>query len=331
MGVNNLEGRLEYGINQTNHDAYIDLAKGVSAVCSKGYGSTDKKGNLLTFVCDFEFITTGTNELAIYTAKENWVTKNAFKKWHALREFMFKESGLTRKERGKYAGIIRPAFDGIHSAHYNNLTYNLQPLEEHFDPGDPPDHTKDDWSWSAAGNMDGGEWGGAGGATAVPTQIVVETDPDSGTPGVNETQQFALHICGPNLDDATGIIDTDQVWDRVGMICSYMADRSHPTPDPDDPVDYRDNPLALLKGRSETSYETAGIAADQADLEPPYDTATFGDMQNPVLGGFLTTTASGQQITRAYGVRVPAGVCMISNSAICDFRVIVRRVELARA
>lgn len=321
-----MEGRLEYGITTIAHDSYIDVCKGLSAVQSKGYGSTTKAGDLLTYVCDFEFITTGTTELTIYTAKENWVTKNAFKKWHALRDFMFKESGISKKERGRYAGIIRPAFDPIHSAYYNNTAYNLQPREERFDSSDPGGVSE--WSWSDASFMTSGDWGGIGSGVDKPTQIVVETNPDSPDTSL-ETDQFALHICGPSVNNVTGEIGSDQNWDSVGMIVGYMADRSHPTAEPDDPVDFRNNPLALLKGRSESSYETVGIADGQAQLTPPYDTSTAGDMVNPVLGGFLVTTASGQQITRAYGVRIPAGVCMLAASATCDFTVRVRRIETA--
>jgi len=318
-----MEGRLEYKITNISHDSYIDVPQGLSMVESKGYGSTTKSGDLLTYVCDFEFITTGTTELTVYTAKENWVTKNAFKKWHALRDYMFKESGLSKKERGRYAGIMRPAFDPIHSYFYNNATYNLKPFEESFDgTGD-----KDAWHWDAAAAMTGGDWGGSG-DVVVPTQIVVETNPDSPDTTL-ETDQFALHICGPNVNNTTGVAAADQNWDSVGIICGYMADRSHMSNEPADAVDYRDNPLALLKGRSESSYETLGIASGQAALDPPYDTTSNGDMVAPVLGGFLVTTAAGQQITRAYGVRIPAGVCMLTASATCDFRVTVRRIETA--
>jgi len=321
-----MEGRLEYQISTIAHDSYIDVCRGLSAVQSKGYGSTTKSGDLLTYVCDFEFITTGSTELTIYTAKENWVTKNAFKKWHALRDFMFKESGISKKERGRYAGIIRPAFDPIHSAFYNNGGYNLKPFEEEFSAAGGG--TPDSWVWDPATTMTLGDWGGAGGATDIPTQIVVETNPDSPDTS-SETDQFALHICGPHVNNLTGVTSVDQNWDSVGIIASYMADRAHPTAEPDDPVDFRANPLALLKGRSESSYETVGIADAQSTLTPPYDTGTFGDMMNPVLAGFLVTTASGQQITRAYGVRIPAGVCMLTASATCDFTVRVRRIETA--
>jgi len=320
-----MEGRLEYKITTVAHDGYIDLPMGLSFVGSKNYGSTTKSGDLFTYICDFEFITTGETELSVYTAKENWVTKNAFKKWHALRDHMFKESGLSKKERGRYAGIMRPAFDPIHSAYYSNAAYNLRPREEEFDA---TGGTADSWNWSSAEFMTGGDWGGAGGNVDIPTQIVVETNPDSPDTSL-ETDRFALHICGPNVNNVTGTGSADQNWDSVGIICGYMADRAHPTNEPADAVDYRDNPLALLKGRSESAYDTMIIADEQASLDPPYDTTTTGDMTKPVLGGFLVTTAAGQQITRAYGVRVSAGVCMVAASDTCDFRVTVRRIEMA--
>ncbi len=318
------ETRLEFAISTIAHDSYIDFPRALSQVQSKNVGSTNRSGDLLTFVCDFEFITSGSTELTVYTAKENWVTKNAFKKWHALRDFMFKQSGLSKKERGRYSAMMRPAFDPIHSGYFANGAYDLNPQEESFDAsGDVSE-----WEWSDASAMTGGDWGGQAGGD-VPTQIVVEANPDSPDTAL-ETDQFALHICGPSVNNTTGIMSSDQNWDSVGMIASYMADRAHPSSEPDVPVDYRSNPLALLKGRSESTYETVAIAHAEALLDPPYDTTSTGDMQNPVMAGFLLTTAAGQQITRAYGVRIPAGICMITASAVCDFRVIVRKIELSR-
>jgi hypothetical protein len=268
------------------------------------------KGELLTYVCDITFVTTGVNSVNIYAAKENWVTKNAWKKWHALRDYMFKESGITRKERGRYGTALRVFLDPL-SAQFPQ--YVLNPVSNTF-TWDPISGT---WDYGT-GTMVNGNW--------TPSEIAVETNPDSLTAPL-ETDVFTLNLCGPNSSPGPQV---DQQWTSVGMITSYMSDRSHPTAEPADPVDFRENPLALLKGRSESTAETLAIAAAQAADGPPYDTSTQGEMMNAQLAGFLSTTAAGQQKVSAFGVRLPAGLAYLQATGACELTVTVRRIEVSR-
>ncbi len=317
-----MEGRLEYEVTSVAHGNWLDLARDYSGTCSKSMGATNSKGELLTYVCDISFVSDGDNSVNFYSAKENWVTKNAFKKWWALREFMFKESGIKKRERGRYGSTLRPYFD---PGHADNPQYTLDPIELNY----IWDTVNEVWT-TDTDQMTQGGW--------VYSQVAVETNPDSATAPL-ETDTFNLHLVGPNAS-TTGI-GVDQQWSSVGMILGYMADRSHPTAEPDDPVDFRSNPLALLRGRSESTIDVVQIASDMAQDGPPYDTTSTydsipsmvgnADMANPVLAGFLNTTSSGQQIVTAYGVRLPGGLCKVEAAATCEFRVIVRRVELAHA
>lgn len=309
-----MDGRFEYNVNSVgNH--YLNLPHNLSANCSKSYGSSTAKGELLTYVCDITLVSLGGASINIHTAKENWVTKNAFKKWHALRDFMFRESGLSRKERGRYSKIIRPKFDFQHRL----VTDDLKPMNLEM----TYDNTAETWSWEP-GQMPSGEWD--------TTEIVIETNPDM--PDVTmETDTFDLHICGPNNSGAA-ITSIDQNWESVGMIQSYMIDRSHPTAEPQDPVDSRSNPLALLKGRSESSADTLAINVAETAVGPPYDTTTSDDacaMMNPTLAGFVSTTSANVGVHTAYGVRIPAGLALLEcDTAGVDLKVVIRRVELAR-
>lgn len=307
-----MEGRLEYDITASGvtNGAWLNLAHDCSAINSKGMNQGTAKGELLTYVCDISFVTTGTNSVNFYAAKENWVTKNAWKKWHALREFMFKESGISKRERGRYGSSLRVYLDPEHAA---NEQYTLTPVSNTitYDAG------TDTWEYGTS-YMSNGNW--------TFSDIVVETNPDSSTAPL-ETDQFSLNLCGPHSSAGAAI---SQQWTSCGMIQGYMADRVHPTAEPDDPVDYRDNPLALLRGRSESVDETLAIAAAQAADGPPYDTDSIGEMTNPQLAGFLSTTASGQQKVSAFGVRLPAGLCYVQAAGVCELTVTVRRVEVAR-
>ena len=312
-----MDGRLEYNLSNAANagQSYLNLPRDLSANCSKHYGSTKRDGTMLTYVCDVSFISDGDNSVNIYTAKENWVTKNAVKKWHALREFMFRESGLSRKERGKYAQLLRPYFDAAHATGSPANQMDPQQVTIEFDDG------TDTWIYGSAVDMAQGDW--------TFSDIVVETNPDSGG-GVLETDTFKLSLTGPHTSAGTGVAE-DQAWESVGMIMGYMADRAHPTAEPDDPVDYRNNPLALLKGRSESSLEVVNIAATEAADGPPYDTSVDGDMIKPVLAGFLNTTSAGQQKVTAFGVRIPAGLALFQCAATCELQVVVRRVEESHA
>lgn len=306
-----METRLQYDLTAaTTQEHWLNLCKDLSAINQRGYGATDKSGHLLTYVCDFEFLTTGTNAIQIRTAPETWRAKSAFRKWHALRDFMFRSTGVSKSERGRYAGIMRPYYDALHAS-YPQYTLNPKEVELKTD-GDAST-----WEYLDEESVRPGDW--------TYSQIVVDTNTDSGAS--QETDQFSLHILGESVNYVTGSgLAADQNWDSVAMISSFNADRAMPSADPDNPVSSKDNPLALLKGRSDTSYETAAIAGLEAADGPPYyiDGGT-----NSVLGGYLETTASGQQITRAYGVRIPAGLAHIEAVANCEFRCIVRRIELA--
>lgn len=308
-----MEGRFEYSIggSSASNDFTLNLPRALSSVQQKGHGSTTANGDLLTYVCDIEFITTTENALEVYAPRENWVTKNAFKKWHELRDFMFRESGLTKKERGRWSKIIRPAFGPQGMATY------------YLGAGDALywDAANEEWSDTdaASSSLNEDDW--------TLSEISVETNPDS--PNTDfETDTFNLHICGPSIPT----VDADQAWTSVGMIESYMSDRSQPTKEPADPVSHRTNPLALLKGRSESSYDVLGIAATEAEDGPPYDTSTDINCNTtrPVLAGYSNVTSTGA-ITTLYNVRIPSGLALLKVQSACSLKVTVKRVEECRA
>lgn len=305
------EGRLQYNVSSVAHDNWLNLARDMSATNFRGYDGIDSNGNLLVYVCDFEFLTdTAANSIHIRTAPETWKTKNACKKWHAYRELMFKESGIKRSERGTWSKSIRPYFDPLHAG---SPQYTLTPQQVAM----KLDGDASEWSWNDESNIALGDW--------TYTNIVVETNPDS-PDTTKETDVFNLCLMGQSVNALTGTSSSDQHWDTVAMIESYNQDRAAMTDESYEPVSDTNNPLALLKGRSESAYETLEIAKEEGDDGPPYDVE--GGIW-PVLGGYLESTSTGQQITRAYGVRIPAGLALIEASATTEFRCIVRRIERA--
>ena len=105
---------------------YLNLPKDLSILNRRGYASTTGDGTPLVFRCKVDmylqdedgfglsaavgsdFMTT----LKIDGCQNNWVMKNAAKKWHAARNNMFTRAGISMKDRGAYSKEIRYNFNG---------------------------------------------------------------------------------------------------------------------------------------------------------------------------------------------------------------------------
>jgi len=296
-----MEGNLTYSFaagTPSGTTEVINLCKDLSALTAKGHSSTKRDGTMLTYVCDVELLAVSSNAVFCYTAPETWKLKNAFKKWHELRHFMFKESGLSRREIGRYAQEIRPYFGPAHAAFkvpVAALSWDL---------------ANEDWSFADI-PLNGGDW--------TTTTIAIETDES----GPLDVDTFSLHLVGPH----TG---AEQAWTSVGMIMGYNADRSQASRDPLNPVSYRDNPLAFLKGRSESVKEVLDIMTAEVADGPPYDIAVQGDSLSPVLAGTAMSSGTGTGRVTLYGVRVPAGLLALSMTDAALINVRVRRIEESR-
>ncbi len=296
-----MEGNLTYSFaagTPVGDTEVLNLCKDLSALTAKGHSSSKKDGTMLTYVVDIELLTTSSNGVGVYTAPETWKLKNAFKKWHELRHFMFKESGLSRREIGRYAQEIRPYFGPAHQA------FKVPVSGLSWDIGN------EQWNYFTD-PMAGGDW--------TTTTIAIETDES----GPVDVDTFTLHLCGPH----TG---AEQAWTSVGMIMGYNADRSQASRDPLNPVSYRDNPLAFLKGRSESVKEVLDIMTAEVADGPPYDIGIQGDSIQPVLAGTAMSSSTGAGRVTLYGIRVPAGLLAITTADAAVLNVRVKRIEESR-
>lgn len=296
-----MEGNLTYnftGATPSGTTEVINICKDLSALTAKGHASSKRDGTMLTYVCDIELLAVGANSIACFTAPETWKLKNAFKKWHELRHFMFKESGLSRREIGRYAQEIRPSFGpalAVFKDPVRGLSWNV---------------ANEEWDMSDTA-MTGGDW--------TLTSIAIETDES----GPVDVDTFGLHLTGPH----TG---AEQAWTSCGMIMGYNADRSQASRDPVNPVSYRDNPLAFLKGRSDSVKEVLDIMTAEVADGPPYDISTSGDSAQPVLVANPMTSSTGAGRVTAFGVRVPAGLLAVYLAGAGLVNVRVRRIEESR-
>ena len=112
---------------------HLNLPKDLSLLNRRGYASTTRKGVPLVYQCKVDFYVhdelgnsphTHANDskntlgvdaqciLKVNGCQNNWVMRNAAVKFHAAREKMYRDAGISKKDRGAYSHEIRYNYDG---------------------------------------------------------------------------------------------------------------------------------------------------------------------------------------------------------------------------
>lgn len=258
---------------------------------------TTRDGHLLGALCDITIrVPAGdTLQTDIFGLPNNWIVRNAFRKFHFLRNEMFEKAGVTKSEMGKYAHTLRP---------------NLLPdsrwvgsLNANFEQTYPGAMYDTEGGWQADGSVVG---------FTIQNQIV----DSGGNDVINQMTQeleFTRLVSSMNVIGVTGVVGTEKlydewdlhiilghdvsetndgspVWDSVGMLQAYMEDRQAEIPDTTaNAGQVAFNPLAALKSQTTTSGEIVEIADEQSLEEPPYDIRkdTRGSGVQLVQKGFM--------------------------------------------
>ncbi len=104
---------------------HLNLPRDLSIMNQRGYASTDTRGVPWVYRCLVEYYlqdedqngvsaavgTDFSSTLDIIGCQNNWVMKNAAVKFHAARAKMFRDAGVTKKQRGAYSNEIRYTYD----------------------------------------------------------------------------------------------------------------------------------------------------------------------------------------------------------------------------
>jgi hypothetical protein len=233
------------GLKTTN---YFNLCRDLSWMNSKNHEHSDRDGHVLGYICNVKIHSDTASGLAFWSAPNTWKMRNSFRKWHAYRDLMFTEAGVTDSEKGRYGQTIRPYLDSTMKGSAN---------------------LKDPVGWDLTTQTQ--EWS----YTEIAATPGIGEGALSGTGVVNV---YDLHICGVNDVDSTSPAGA-QFYDSVGMIHSYNQDRMEvvtPTLD-SQTVEGQNNPLALLKqGGSTSGGQVMEIVEDQELEAPPYDITDNG-------------------------------------------------------
>jgi len=273
---------------------YINLARDLSWVNSKNHEHTDREGHVLGYICNIKIHSDKAAGMGFVTAPNTWKMRNAFRKWHAYRNLMFSNAGVTEAEKGRYGKTIRPYLD----ASMKGGTI-LDPAGWDVS-GTPPAQTQE-WTYTEIAAAPGFSEG------------VV------GTEGAAAVDVYELNICGKNQSTAT--TSGTEYYSAVGMIHSYNQDRQEVVTATLDSqtIEGHNNPLALLKqGGAVSGGEVMEIVEDQELEAPPYDItddgfstslATQDIMQiNPGWDG--TNSVPVQKSTSFF---VPAGLLQVTS------------------
>jgi hypothetical protein len=280
---------------------YINICRDLSWMNSKNHEHSDRAGHVLGYICNVKVHGTVTNSISLGGAPNTWKMRNAFRKWHAYRDLMFSEAGVTESEQGRYGKTIRPYLDADMKAGTikDPVGWNIS--------GTPPVQTQK-WNYTEI--------------AAAPGLSAVGTEPYA----AKIVDVYDLNLCGVNQVDATSTNDT-KYYTAVSMIHSYNQDRMEvvtPTLD-SQTVEGQNNPLALLKqGGSVSGGEIMDIVQDLELEAPPYDITDNGFstslgiydiMQiNPGNGGQNADGSPKARIPvlRTTQVFVPAGILKIN-------------------
>ena len=270
---------------------YINLTRDLSWMNSKNHEHTDREGHVLGYICNVKIHSDTTAGLTFFTAPNSWKMRNSFRKWHAYRDMMFTEAGVTGSEQGRYGKTIRPYLDASMKA------------GTIMDPAG--------WDLSAQTQ----EW--------TYTQIAAAPGFDQaavGTEGEAAVDVYDLNICGVNQGTNTALGTT--YYTAVGMIHSYNQDRQEvvtPTLD-SQTIEGHNNPLALLKqGGAVSGGEVMDIVQDQELEAPPYDITDNGFSTSLVAQDIMQINpgydgTGSVPVQKSTQIFVPAGLLYLSTT-----------------
>ena len=244
---------------------YFNIVRDSSIVESKNHEHTDRKGHVKGYLINYEIVATDSQVLSFISAPNTWKMRNAFRKWHAYRNIMFANAGITDQEKGMYGHTIRPFLDNNHR------------LQEAAG-GDVG--TLYNWNGNAdpvvARGATGGEWTYSE-LSSVP--LYKNDGPQMKDSILKVADEWPVMICGENVAGTATETNTSGQYACVGMIHSYNLDRMEVvTPGTKSTVTGPANPLAaLMASGNQAAGEILDIAEDQERELPPYDLVDAGD------------------------------------------------------
>jgi hypothetical protein len=188
---------------------YLDTAAELSKLNRKNHKQVADNGKPLMYDLSIEITTPQFSNSnvpiltgQIFTAPDHWVTRNAVRMAHFLREDLRKEAGVQKGSIGRYAKNLRLNLDSaMYTLPYDNVTDTSGTTRRIYAQNEVP------FVHSNAGNdVAGGTWD--------YTQLT-QTDPSDANAG----DAYYLTVCGAHSATAPG------PYTRVGVNLAYLQRR----------------------------------------------------------------------------------------------------------
>ena len=296
---------------------YHNIARDLSWMNSRNHEHSDRDGHVLGYICNIKIHSSVTNSIGFSVAPNTWKMRNAFRKWHAYRDMMFEEAGVSDSEKGRYGKTIRPYLDqSMKSGTIKDpIGWDIS--------GTPPAQTQE-WTY---------------------TQIAASPGFGTAAAGTNTgdiVDVYDLNICGPNQVSSTTPDTEADYYSSVGMIHSYNQDRQEqPLFDLADSSQFiagQNNPLALLRqGGSVSGGEVMDIVEDQEREAPPYDITDNGVSTRLAAADIMQINpgfdgTNSVPVMRQTTMFVPAGLLKIAAADDTDANaaILIEVVDIVR-
>jgi len=294
------EGNLTYTGYQGS-GKYINLTKDLSWVNSRNHQHTDKDGHVVGYWCDVTIVSEIAANWSIITAPNTWKMRNSFRKFHAYRDHMFKEAGVSKSEMGRYGRTIRPFLE---TEMYDTEEVGGITIYSENDVLTPLGCTDANREWTYTSLASNPGW--------LEQDSIADISGDT-TMGLSD--EWKLTICDSNVIDEQTTAGKVQSYLSAGMIHSYNLDRMEVvTPDEDEVIVGPNNPLAALRFQGPAVGEVLDIAEDQELEAPPYDITDAGDSISVLLSELGRTNSATLSFLRMRNVFIPAGIFKLGTN-----------------
>ena len=323
--------KLAYGQqNLTSNGRYlIDLMKDQSVNFSKNHQYTTDDGHLKGVLVDITVQYDGTSttgrSVSLLGMRNTWKLRNAVRKFHFLRNHMFREAGISRSEMGTYGKTMRPYLDALHAGSQvsgaGDETVELESLITQWYPADP-DPTDPGQYRGLAADTDAGVGFWARSTFGTVPSYRADASGDAPEEDLGPVDEWTLTLANPYMVEDTSSEGVTVSYKSVGAIHAYNIDRQAVQVQEDDTsIDGPNNPLAQLQSAgNQATGEILEIAEAQEEMPPPYsleDDGTSIDLS--VLDTWQFPTTKGTHTFR--NIFVPAGMFRFMTDADDDFTV----------
>ena len=292
---------------------YINLPKAYAALNRKNMRHTDNKGYALAYVVEVEAIgnTSNAQELEIYTAPENWVLKNAVRKWHIARNAMLERMGVLGKV-GEYGRTIRPYLSVTHAGAQGDAI----PRQFELSPISVGSSTESSAAITQT-SLVGGEW----------TYTELAAPADSEEQSIVYADKYKLVLTGDHNNHSGQETNSNRMFTHVSMMRSYLESRRNPTlntadtPEQGGVIVQEPNPLVNIMSDSISTGEGKEVVRALQSEKPPYqsfadtDTGAVGSMDVLDLVSKCHLVTSTSYYKDKAVIRVPMGLMKVRATA----------------